>query len=264
MQLDLCIRSLKKHFKEFETAETTVIYTASSDGFAEGYDKVVERYTQPGTGFVKQTTFRQNTLNAISFWREYTMFLVDDVVFKEDFSLADPAVQLLRSNEQMLALSLRLHRGANYCYALNQNMTVPRFERDVKDAFLMWKYRGCDGDWGYGLSVDGNIYNTKFILWILDKLDFHNPNSLEAQLNSPVVTTGIRPMYLCCYDGPSKLLNVPANRVQDEFPNRNEGNHRPDVLNMRFLDGEQISLKNITGCQNFSVHYPIDYVFEKD
>jgi len=242
-------------------ALATVIYVASDDDFKKGYEILQQRH--PEFNWVAQGTFRQDVLNAVDEAAMFTMFLVDDIVFKEDFSLQDNAVKLLKDNDQMLSLSLRLHRGATYCYALNGNMRLPEFARDVAGEFMTWKYRGCDGDWGYGLSVDGNVYNTQFITWLLMKLDFHNPNSLEAALNHPAVNAGIRPMFLSCYDGPSKLLNVPANRVQNTFQNRNEESYTAEELNKKFLAGQQISLKNITGIKNFSVHYPIDYEFEE-
>lgn len=264
MQLDLCLRSLKKHFKEYTAqAHVVVIYTSSTDDFEKGYD--VLRKDHHDVKFVKQGTFRTDTLKEINEHAEhnpYTMFLVDDVVFKDNFSLNDTIFrECLYGNEHMLAVSLRLHRNASYCYAINNNMRLPQLTRNVPGEFLVWKYRGCDGDWGYGLSLDGNVYNTKFILWLLNKLDFHNPNSMEAALNHPNVNSGIRPQFLCCYDGKSKLLNNPANRVQDAFPNRCENSYGAEELNEMYLKGKRISLENITGIDNFSVHYPIDYEF---
>lgn len=264
MQLDLCLRSLAKHSHAdlCAQANATVIYSASTPDFEAGYQKVAARH--PAFAFKKQTTFRIDTLGSVDASVPLTMFLVDDIVFKEDFRLTDEAFALLLANEQMLALSLRLSRNTNYCYALNQNMQEPRFTREVKDRFLVWQYRGCQGDWGYGLSVDGNVYNTQFILWLLEKIDFHNPNTMEAMMNHPSVNSGIRPLFLSCYDNTSKLLNVPANRVQDEFQNRNESSFSAEDLNTRFLGGERISLKNITGINNFSCHYPIDFQFIKE
>lgn len=273
MQLDLCLRSLKTHFVDYTNhARVSVIYDATDDDdFLRGYEKTKERH--PEVNYIQQTifpadSFRDDTLTAVGNSEHdsantYTMFLVDDVVFKDNFSLTDEPFRLLANNDQMLALSLRLHKKASYCYALNQNMKLPQFTRSVKDKFFVWKYHGCEGDWGYGMSVDGNVYNTKFMSWLLSRLNFNNPNSLEAAMNSPVASRGIRPMFLSCYDGPGKLLNVPANRVQETFQNRHESSHDPKELNKRYLDGEQISLKNISGIDNFSVHYPIDFEFEK-
>jgi hypothetical protein len=188
------------------------------------------------------------------------MFLVDDIIFKSDFSLNDSIFGVLKNNNAMVAISLRLHRAATYCYATDSNMTVPTFVRDVKDEGVVWKWPGCQGDWGYGFSLDGNVYNTRFIKEVCHNLDFHNPNELESRLNMPRV--GLTPIYMSCYDGISKLLNVPANRVQHVFNNRHEGGDTVEELNQKFLSGKRISLTNITGITNISVHYPIDYIFE--
>jgi hypothetical protein len=264
MQLEACMRSLQKHFKEWPTANLSVIYLATNKDFNRGYEILKKDYSD-FTFSREHNDFRTLLLegvnNADNLGNPYTMFLVDDIIFKDDFSLNDDAFKMLKNNEQMLALSLRLHPKASYCYAIDNNMAAPKFIRHVKDKFRVWQYRGCEGDWGYGLSVDGNVYNTSFISWLLNQVNFSNPNNLEAALNSPQVNAGVRPLYMCCYDGISKLLNVPANRVQDTFKNRNEESVDAVELNNKFLAGKRIKLDNVTGINNFSVHYPIDYEF---
>lgn len=258
-QLEACIRSLKAHYKEYEHANKTVVFCASNEGFKKGYE--LTRNIHPEFNFVTQTRFKLDVLNAIKDDYAYTMFLVDDIFFKANFSLTDDVFTMLKNNEHMLAVSLRLHPKASYCYALDKNMTLPKFIRHVKDKFLVWQYLGADGDWGYGYSVDGNIYNTKYIKFMIDRLEFTNPNSMEAVMNNPY--HNIKPIYMCCYDGPSKLFNNPANRVQDQFKNRVENSFSAEDFNEKYLAGYKISLKNITGIDNFSVHYPVDIVFKR-
>jgi len=260
LQLEACLRSLEKHFKEFALANIKVIYSATNSDFKAGYGKLMHQYTGGPIAFISQTAFRTDTLEAIDGTLPFTMFLVDDIIFKSDFSLNDSIFALLKNNNAMVAASLRLHRAATYCYALDANMTVPAFVRDVKGEYVVWRWPGCQGDWGYGFSLDGNVYNTSYIKELLHNLDFHNPNELEARLNAPRV--GLTPIYMCCYDGISKLLNVPANRVQHVFNNRHELGKSVEELNAIFLSGKSISLKNVTGITNISVHYPIDYIYE--
>ena len=150
MQLDLCLRSLKKHFKEYSSSSNvSVIYSSSTEEFEKGYE-VTRKDHGHDVKFIKQGTFRIDTLKEMNDNAEhnpYTMFLVDDIVFKDDFSLNDAIFKdCLYGNEQMLAISLRLHRGASYCYAINNNMRLPNLTRNVPGEYLVWKYRGCDGD----------------------------------------------------------------------------------------------------------------------
>lgn len=262
MQLDACLRSLKKHFKDYNSVKknVTVIYVASDEAYKQGYDKCSEEHSE--VTFRKQTTFRVDTLESIDHDNDYTMFLVDDILFKGDFSVTDDAFKMVRNNDQMLALSLRLSPDKTYCYATDSNMRAPDWLRRVKGKFAAWRYHGCDGDWGYGLSLDGNVYNTKFIVPMLNRIDFHNPNELEANLNHPQITAGITPLVMCCYEDDSKLFNVPANRVQDTFNNRYEKSYSAKELNDKFLEGKRISLDSISGMRNISVHYPIEYEFK--
>jgi hypothetical protein len=260
-QLEACIRTLKMHFKEYEFAKKTAILCSTNEAFKKGYE--LTRNIHPEFDYMYQTSFRQNVLDSMDDNNSYTMFLVDDILFKDNFSLNDDVFGMLKNNDHMLAVSLRLHPKASYCYALDKNMVLPKFSRHVANKFLVWQYLGADGDWGYGLSVDGNVYNTKYIKWRIDRIDFHNPNSLEANLNSQQHTPGIIPIYMCCYDGISKLFNNPANRVQQQFNNRHENSLSSEAINDLYLSGYKISLENVTGINNFSVHYPVDVIMKK-
>jgi hypothetical protein len=51
---------------------------------------------------------------------------------------------------------------------------------------------------------------------LLARLDFENPNSLEAAMAHNPLPHPFMNMYA---DAP-RLINIPANRVQDNFPNR--------------------------------------------
>lgn len=257
MQLDLLLRSFKLHFKEWNQTKNTVIYLATSDEFEKGYEIVKQEH--PEFKFVKQVLFRTDLLENLDSSQQFTMFLVDDIVFKSNFSAADAAFGMLKNNNQMISLSLRLHSGVNYCYATNKSTTSPQFVRNVKNAYRVWKWPGTEGDWGYGLSLDGDVFNTSFIAPLLLSINFYNPNQLEALLNDQQIIKGFWPIYKACYDGPSKLINNPANRVQNEFQNRFEASYDYNDLNKAFLEGKRISLDGINEIDNGAVHYPLEY-----
>ena len=72
------------------------------------------------------------------------------------------------------------------------------------------------------------------------------------------------PTVMLCYPGGSKLLNVPANRVQNTHNNRFEnGLFDQKMMNDKFLTGEQIAISPFRTIKNDTVHFPVEYVFEK-
>jgi hypothetical protein len=260
MQLEACLHSLNVYFSDLnlESNNRTVIYSADNS-HKESYE--VLKRTYDNFKFVEQNYFKQNSLVGINLNNPYTMFLVDDIIFKDNFSLNDSIFSLLKGNQTLLAISLRLHKGINYCYAIDKDIKIPSFIRNVPKEFCVWKWPQSEGDWGYAYSLDGNVYNTRQIVSILQDINYDNPNEMEAVLNIP--KHDIQPIYMCCYETNSKLLNVPANRIQNQFKNRNEGSHEIDELLERFMGNERIDITKTSGMKNYSVHFPIEYSFVK-
>lgn len=260
MQLEACLRSLKINFKEYSSAKVSVIFKATDKEYVDGYRQLFGEY--PEADFIHETDFKTNTLSATSRENKYTMFVMDDILFKNEFSIMqDKPFQLMAAYaSQVLAVSLRLHKGISYCYATDKSSALPKFLRDVPGEVCLWNYPGCEGDWGYGYSLDANIYNTDHIFNAMSKVDFYNPNTLEASLNARY-TSGLAPTYLICYPDKSKMINVPANRVQNVFQNKHEGSWNEKDLNDKFLNNERISLDNVLNLDCNVVHYPLDYKF---
>lgn len=254
MQLDASLRSLKKHFKEYDTASKHVIFDASSATYVDTYRTLTETY--PEVNFIFQDGFKKNTLECLDTKNWFSMFVMDDIFFKEDFSMSDPIFGILPGNKDVLSLSLRLGTRIKYCYAIDSFMKQPKFARTT-DEYLVWKYPGCEGDWGYPMSLDANVYQTDYIKTLINGLKFYNPNELEAVLNQPRVG----PKYLACYPK-SKLFNVPANRVQNTFENRHENSWSAEDLNKMFKAGRRVDIKGMHGLDNDAVHFPVDFEFE--
>jgi hypothetical protein len=140
-----------------------------------------------------------------------TMFLVDDIVFTANTSFADSPFRTFASRSDILALSVRLHGGVTYCYASAEEVTQPEFLHDHT-----WFWMEGEGDWRYAMSIDGNVYRTADVLPLLARLEFDSPNSLEAAMAHNTLPHPFMNMYM---DAP-RLINIPSNRVQDNFPNR--------------------------------------------
>lgn len=263
MQLSACIRSFLMFFQDLTQFKLTVIYKATTKDYLSGYKKVFSNLptTKPDWdcfSFVEETDFKRNVLNAVNSEYPLTMFLVDDIIFKDSWSLEDKEVHFVKDNKEIVATSLRLYNSITECYATNSSSKVPQFVKGC-----VWKWNGCEGDWGYVHSLDGNIFRTGYILPLLKQLQYANPNQLEAQLSS--IRQGI-PEYMSCYVNGSKLINVPANIVQKEFKNRAGNLMSIEELNKKFLEEDMlIDIKETIkqAENNTSCHIEIPYKWSK-
>lgn len=261
-QLSACIRSFLLYFKDLTQFKMSVIYRASTKDFEKGYQKVFSSLptTRPDWdcfSFVQETDFKRNTLGAIDSNRDLTMFLVDDIIFKAPFSLNDKEIQLVKNNKEIVATSLRLYKEITHCYATNSLSKIPLYVKGC-----VWDWAKAEGDHSYCLSLDANVYKTNFILSLLNKLNFFNPNQLEAAMMNNLTNV---PHYMACYVEQARVINVPANRVQKEFKNRVGDLITPEELNKKFL--EEGALIDIKGTleqvkENNTVHVEIPYVFD--
>jgi len=259
-QLDLLLRSMEKNFVEYSHQNITVIFRASNQSFVDGYKKLIKKWGRKDktTGYIswkneEQTSFKEATISAIEPTREFTMFLVDDIVFTHEFSMKDPEFRFFQSDKDILNLSLRLDPNKTYCYSLDQPMVVP--ESHSKE-FFCYPWHGKDGDFGYPMSVDGAVFRTEEILPLVCRLSYWTPNSFEATLSQ----NPIQHPFLLAYHQ-AKLVNVPANRTQDTFKNRHANLEEAQLskLNDLYVQGMEIDYEPFHGLETSSVHFEMKY-----
>lgn len=251
-QASACIESLYKNFTDIANASVSVLYRTSSFSFEKAYKKAEAIHSNKNIKWLPETDFKNQLEKMVTASESpLLMFLVDDIVFVNKISLQDKQIQLVKTVSSMLAASLRLHSDITRCYATDQTNSVPKF---VKGS--VWQWTSGDGDWGYPMSVDGNVYNTALFKEILPRIQYNNPNTLEATLDS--IKNNIIPKYLCCYPNGPRLINIPANRVQETYKNRFTGSVTAEELNDLFLEGKQIDIENYQGIKPNTVHVPVD------
>jgi hypothetical protein len=251
-QLDLLLKSLKTTFKEFNNSIVNVIYDFTNMEFYEGYEILkketfenVKFYTDKEFGSFKQTLF-----NVLDSEKYFTMFLCDDIIFSNNWSISDKEIQILKHNQKIIATSLRLWEGIDFCYSINQKTPPPSFDGDN-----VWSWIGLNGDWGYPMSVDGNVFRTEDIMTKIAAVMFSTPNELEAVLAATADQN--YPLYVC-YRHEPKLFNIPANIVQTKFMNRHANIKTADNLNYLFLDGKRLDEKFYFGKKFNTVHVELD------
>lgn len=250
-QLDLFLRSMEEYFPEYYYHNFNIIYTYSNQKFKKGYEELIKLYNN--VKFIKETDFKKNILNKINKNIDYTVFFVDDIIWKEPFSTEDNEFHTFEVNKDILCLSLRLNPNLNYCYTANKSMSLPKtYNKGI------WEWKGESGDYGYPMSLDGHIFRTKEILPYLKKLNYKNPNSLEGSLASFPLSNP----KMICYDK-SKIVNNAINKVQTNNPNRH-GNVTADYINNKFLEGYMIDLDPFRNMDNKQCHIDEPIKFIKD
>ncbi len=235
MQLDCALRSLSKNVPKPDYL--TVIYKSTNEEFQKGYDKLLEdidRQIEYGyyANMVRETNFKQNVLDSLL--GDYTLFLTDDdIVFKPiEFIPFD----------NLACFSYRLGKNIDFCYSNNKPNTLKSYKEE--GSYLTWPWRQEELDFGYPLSVTAHLFKTSLIKALTERIDFKNPNEYEGMLQRFVSEL---PPIMSSYKD-SRVVGVPANRVNDTHPNRNAltYSYTTKELNDRFLRGERIDFERMS------------------
>lgn len=254
-QIDLLLRSMARFFPVDDPVN--ILYTWSSEEYADGYMMTIERHQSHN--WVDEHTaspqygvgFRAWVRQLIDPGRPYTMFLVDDNVFKEPFSLENnERFAEFKGREDVACFSLRMHPAITYCYTERRETPPPSFEKPG-----LWRWQGLLGDWGYNMSVDGHVFRTDDLLGMIHSLPYHCPNYFEGILaNHPIM----KPYMMCLEKSP--VMNIPVNKVQTA-----NGNHcgtiPADFLNSQYLSGKRLDLAPLVGYDNKAAHEEVPLTF---
>lgn len=205
--------------------------------------------------FVEENNFEKQTKDLLK--GELFSFLVDDIIFKDKLDL-NFISHVMSGNQQILCFSLRMGLHLKYCYMLNKKQIIPHGM--TQGELFVWNWRDAELDWGYPLSVDGHIFRTEDVRNWLRHLTFKNPNQLEDSLQSIKFHYKINDNCICFHR--SKIVNIPVNRVQDEYKNRNAG-HEADDLLTAWNDGLRSSYPEFFDISNDAVHSELELKLRK-
>lgn len=253
MQLELFLRSFNTFVKNADQYVIDVLYTWSNEDFAKGYYNLM-RNSGNSVLFHTELHFKDDLIGIIKDNKDYshTVFFTDDDVFINGFDFYDKQMESFEWDESIVCRSLRLNKSLTYCYPAQLPMKQPPFFSDNT-----FNWHGCDGDYGYPMSLDGHIYRTKDILQFLVREDYTSPNTLESKMAKS--TLGLPPKIIL-YDK-SVIINNPCNQTQVDWDNIH-GKENLDLLNGRFLNGQIIDLHPFDGMNNSSCHVETKLIFK--
>jgi len=241
-QLDALLRSIDIKFKIAHN--TKVIYTYSNEKFRAGYDILQSDKNQ--IEYYPEVSFKKDFLSLLQQCNnKLVSFMVDDILMTEDFD-EEFVVNEFLNDTTVLCLSLRLGKNLNYCYALSKPMTLPTIVN------RRWNWRSCGMDWGWAMSIDGNIFRKSDFIPYIQTISFSYPCDLEGYMMQ-------KPMgnqYMMCFDK-SKLINIPINRVVKHQNRIMNSPLTADKLNDLYLNGHRININSVFGINNNSCHYEV-------
>jgi hypothetical protein len=248
-QLDALLRSIDNKFEIDHTI--TVLYKYSNENFRLGYNKLIDKFTQ--IKFVNETIFRENLFKVLKTCNNKLIsFLVDDIIMTETLDEIN-FINDFYNNNDILSISLRLGKNTNYCYAMNIPMEIPNLANNI----WSWHQYMCRGDWGYPMSVDGNIYRKDEFIKYIQNISFEHPCKMEAHMTGNPIN---KPLMMCF--NKSKLINVPLNRVVSWNNRCMNSDLTAEKLNELYLSGKQINIEKIFGINNNSCHYEVQLELE--
>lgn len=240
---------LRSYYRHITFPNPTVIYTYSQPDYYDGYQILAAEYSD--VKFVMERRFKSDVLKSVDTRDPHTVFFVDDIVVRRDFSWDGEEVRYFDAHPEILTLSLRLSPKITYCYSMNIPTPVPALDENYT-----WAWHSCKGDWGYPMSVDGHIFRTNEILPLLQLLDYKKPNTFEAALAGHPLN---KPKMMCLKE--HAIINIPQNIVQVEWSNRQQRGLTAQELNQKFLDGYRINIDVIETVDNYACHWELSYDF---
>ena len=249
LQLELLLNSMERFM--VGTGQVSVVYRASAQSYKKAYEQLHTSF--PSIHFVAQGAHPKKDFKplteqcAFSTPHEYILFAVDDNVVKEPVDLG-ACIDLL---EKYHAYGFYLRMGTHLteCYTMSCKQPLPSLQ-EREAGLYSWCFAQGYADWNYPNNVDMTLYRKRDIKPMVTSLTYENPNTLELQWASNPTS---RTKFGLCF-ARSKMVNLPLNKVQDSWDNRNEHLLQPEEQLAKFDEGLAIDLEPLCGIMNKSAH----------
>ena len=195
--------------------------------------------------FVDEINFQDQLEESVG--DDLQAFLVDDIIVKDKVDL-NLLSSVLNQNDHVLCFSLRLGLHLKSCYMTGTSQRIP--SGMTQGDLFIWDWRQGEHDWGYPLSVDGHIFRANDLKNWIKNLKFKNPNQFEDSLQ--LLKSSMSRNSCVCFHR-SKIVNIPLNRVQEDYKNRNIGENAEDLLTL-WNEGLRFSTNELFDISNDVVH----------
>lgn len=238
LQLDLLLNSFYSNCVLPNSTDIYVVYTYDQE-YRQAYNQLIVEQGEKRRNNIKFiyeekfVSFKMSFINIIKNY-EYIMFLVDDNIFTNIFSLSQ-IKSLLDTNPNHIGFSLRLGENTSYCYPIGRKQNIPKeIPFDVRILFydfmiainnpevFSFDWTKAELDFNYPLEISSSIYRMKDIRHLLENSRYKNPNELEAQLYANLWQFYGKSMLLSY--ATSVAFCAPMNKVQNVALNNRSNN----------------------------------------
>jgi hypothetical protein len=259
LQLHATLESFRDNVEGINAQDVFVIIKASNLEFAKYYRKV--KFQFQNFVFIQENNFKQDLVSIVTNpYYSHVLFSVDDNIFSETFQMGY-IMQLTDRHLQSIGFSLRLGRNITFCHPMNQNQALKTYH-NIESDVLLWNWKDSELDFGYPLEISSSIYRTSLMKHLCQKLIYHNPNTLEHQLDLYKHNLSQSFPWIMSFQI-SKCFCIPMNITQEEYPNRHSDD--PDftipVLLNEYQNGFKMNVREIYGRKTDSPHVVIKYNF---
>lgn len=258
MQANLLLTTLFQHCADIEQESDIFVLHRNDESHEQSYEILQSEF--PTVNFVKETSFKQDLLKILDFHESnisFVLFLVDDQIFTEDFSMKE-VVSTLVENDDCIGFSLRLGKNCVKCFPYNCEQNLPEFY-DVKNNIKKFNWQKAEYDFSYPLEISASCYRVEDIKEILENCDYHNPNTYESIFSSCYFED--KPNLLCYEKGVS--FSNPINKTQ-QYNNNRSGDIDPNLLNEKYLEGYRIDEEEFYKYQNDGAHELVGIMLKKE
>lgn len=213
MQLQAVLESLSNYCSDLNNILIRVLYTTSSLQHELQYRELRNRFSS--IKFIQETNFRHQLIR-LAKQTPYLLLLVDDIIFYRPFTIGE-CLNTLNAQPEAISVVLTLGSNTTYCHTKDKLQLVPPIE-NLTNRIVRFHWPKAAHDFGYPLEISGSLYRTEQLLELLCKLEFNNPNHLEASLYRSLDQIQNYPWRLMFRD--SVAFCNPLNLVQQVFANR--------------------------------------------
>jgi hypothetical protein len=213
LQCDLLLQSLRLHCLDYEISDKFVLNKVNNERDYLLYSSVASE--NPEVNFIREADFRQDLSNVFLDY-DYVLFLTDDSIFVEDFSLAQ-IIKILKQEKNALGFSLRLGLNTKYCYSMDKSQEIPE-HIVLNKSIMLWDWAKGEWDFGYPFEVSSSVYSIADVS-LFTGFKFVNPNQFEFLMDR--MKQGFykhHPMMTCFKQ--SVCFANPINKIRPDNNNR--------------------------------------------
>jgi hypothetical protein len=296
MQLQAALHSLLLNCQDAQRLELFVLYKTTSPVHSRQYARLVAEFDQyPNLHFQPENIFRKDLLSLLARHASlsagrfkmflntlrlgggfgwlgnqlltfshpvYVLFLVDDNIFVQPFCLFD-VMGALGQQPSALGFSLRLGKNTTYCYTDGCAQALPDFF-PYSANIQRFDWTVGKHDFHYPLEVSSSIYRLSEILPFINRMRFHDPNTLESCMWARRAAFGHSQPDLLCFESSVTFCN-PVNRVVQNFKNRaaEKYDYPNQFLAEQFEAGYRINVASYQGFVASGCHQEVELNFIK-